>query len=154
MTQLPDPHGFSLDSLMDLLRSGAQHLIEQAVEAESSILLKADASDKTNDGRARLVRHCHLPERRSDYRYRRSAAGLSSTTISRRKADWWDAYDRWQRRYLDACRIVYIWADEWGRKEITGKTRHAQARYVRYGLWGRGGAVAAVWRATSEPRMK
>jgi len=73
-----------------------------------------------------------------------NAAGLSSTTISRLKADWWEDYDRWQRRDLSARRFVYIWADgvyfrprmaeekqcvlvligadEWGRKEILGLT--------------------------------
>jgi hypothetical protein len=40
-----------------------------------------------------------------------NAAGLSSTTISRLKADWWDDYDRWQRRDLSTRRFVYIWAD-------------------------------------------
>jgi len=68
-----------------------------------------------------------------------NAADLSSTTISRFKADWWDDYDRWQRRELSTRRFVYVWAagvyfrpriaekkcvlmligaDEWGRKEI------------------------------------
>lgn len=41
----------------------------------------------------------------------RNAAGLSSTTISRLKADWWEDYDRWQNRDLSARRIVYVWAD-------------------------------------------
>jgi putative transposase len=36
---------------------------------------------------------------------------LSSTTISRLKADWWDDYERWQNRDLSAWRIVYVWAD-------------------------------------------
>jgi len=40
-----------------------------------------------------------------------NAAGLSSTTISRLKADWWDECDRWQRRDLGMRRFVYIWAD-------------------------------------------
>ena len=31
ITQLPDPQGFSADPLTELLRSGAQRLIEQAV---------------------------------------------------------------------------------------------------------------------------
>jgi putative transposase len=62
-TQLPDPHGFSPDPLTELLRSGAQRLIEQAVEAELAVLLEVYASDKTDGGRARLVRHGHLPER-------------------------------------------------------------------------------------------
>ena len=204
ITPLPDPHGFSPDPLTDLLRSGAQRLIEQAVEAELAVLLEAYASERMDDGRARLVRHGHLPEReivtgvgavpvrvprvrdRGDgeekvrftstilppylrktksiedllpWLYLKgistgdfhealaallgpNAAGLSSTTISRLKSDWWDEYDRWQRRDLSARRFVYIWADgvyfrprmaeekqcvlvligadEWGRKEIIG----------------------------------
>lgn len=204
ITSLPDPHGFSADPLTDILRAGARDLIQQAVEAELSALLEAHSEDRTEDGRARLVRHGYLPERevitgigavpvkvprvrdRGDVAekvrftstilppYLRkaksieellpwlylkgistgdfqealavllgpNAAGLSSTTISRLKADWWDEYDRWQRRDLSARRFVYIWADgvyfrprmaeekqcvlvligadEWGRKEIIG----------------------------------
>ena len=63
ISQLTDPRGFSPDPLTDLLRSGAQRLIEQAVEAALSVLLEAYASEKTDDGLARLVRHGHLPER-------------------------------------------------------------------------------------------
>lgn len=203
---LPDPSGFSPDPLTDVLRSGARELIQQAVEAELSALLAAHAGEKTEDGRARIVRHGHLPERevmtgigpvpvkvprirdRGDgaekvrftssilppyLRKARSveellpwlylkgistgdfqealaallgpnAAGLSSTTISRLKAAWWEEYERWQCRDLGARRIVYIWADgvyfrprmaeekqcvlvligadEWGRKEVLGLT--------------------------------
>ena len=43
ITQLTDPQGFSPDPLTDLLRSGAQRLIEQAVEAELAVLLEAYA---------------------------------------------------------------------------------------------------------------
>ncbi len=63
ISQLPDPYGFSPDPLTDLLRSGAQRLIQQAIEAELAVLLEVHAGDRTNDGRARLVRHGHLPER-------------------------------------------------------------------------------------------
>ncbi len=63
ITQLPDPSRFSPDPLTDVLRAGARHLIEQAVEAELIALLSAHVDDKTEDGRARLVRHGHLPER-------------------------------------------------------------------------------------------
>ena len=206
ITPLPDPSGSSPDPLTEVLRSGARRLIEQAVEAELTVLLAAHADEKTEDGRARLVRHGHLPERevmtgigpvpvkvprvrdRGDgaekvrftssllppyLRKARSieellpwlylkgissgdfqealaallgpnAAGLSSTTISRLKAAWWEEYERWQRRDLGARRIVYIWADgvyfrprmaeekqcvlvligadEWGRKEVLGLT--------------------------------
>lgn len=204
ITTLPDPHGFSADPLTDILRAGARDLIQQAVEAELSALLAIHAEDRTADGRARLVRHGHLPEREvmtgigsvpvkvprvrdrganaekirftstilppylrkaksveellpwlylkgvstGDFQEALAAllgpnaAGLSSTTISRLKADWWEEYNRWQRRDLSARRFVYIWADgvyfkprmaeekqcvlvligadEWGRKEIIG----------------------------------
>jgi len=46
-----------------ILRSGAHRLIEQAVEAERSVLLAAHADDKTEDGRSRVVRHGYLPGR-------------------------------------------------------------------------------------------
>ena len=204
ITELGNPAGFSADPLTDILRSGARRLIEQAVEAELSAFLDTYSSDRIEDGRARLVRHGHLPEREimtgigavpvkvprvrdrgSDTEKVRftssilppylrkaksiedllpwlylkgistgdfgealgallgpNAAGLSSTTITRLKADWWNDYDRWQRRDLSTRRFVYIWADgvyfkprmaeekqcvlvlmgadEWGKKEIIG----------------------------------
>lgn len=55
ITQLTDPQGYWPDPLTDLLRSGALRLIEQAVEAELSVLLEAYASEKTDDGRALLI---------------------------------------------------------------------------------------------------
>jgi transposase-like protein len=39
------------------------------------------------------------------------APGLSATTITRLKADWWDDYERWSKRDLSARRYVYFWAD-------------------------------------------
>ena len=63
IAQLPDPSGISPDPLADIIRGGARKLIEQAVEAELATLLAAFADHKLEDGRARLVRHGHLPER-------------------------------------------------------------------------------------------
>ena len=60
---LPDPSGFSPDPLTGLIRDGARKLIGQAVEAELAALLEAFADNRLADGRARLVRHGHLPER-------------------------------------------------------------------------------------------
>ena len=60
---LPDPSGFSPDPLTSLIREGARKLIEQAIEAELAALLEAFADNRLDDGRARLVRHGHLPER-------------------------------------------------------------------------------------------
>lgn len=60
---LPDPSGFSPDPLTGVIREGARKLIEQAIEAELTALMAGFANEKLEDGRARLVRHGHLPER-------------------------------------------------------------------------------------------
>ena len=41
----------------------ARKLIEQAIHAELSALMNAYSGETLEDGRARLVRHGHLPER-------------------------------------------------------------------------------------------
>ena len=63
ITQLPDPSGFSSDPLTAIIRAGARRLIEQAIHAELSTFMAAFSAEKLEDGRARLVRHGHLPER-------------------------------------------------------------------------------------------
>ena len=63
ITQLPDPSGFTSDPFTDVLRDGARKLIEQAIHAELSALMNAYSGETLEDGRARLVRHGHLPER-------------------------------------------------------------------------------------------
>ena len=45
------------------MRNGARALLAQAVEAEVAALLSCHADKLTDDGRQRLVRHGHLPER-------------------------------------------------------------------------------------------
>ena len=51
------------DPLTALLRSGARQLLEQAIEAEVAAFLAARKDLKLADGRDRLVRHGHGPER-------------------------------------------------------------------------------------------
>jgi putative transposase len=51
------------DPLTDLLRSGAQQLINQAVEAELQELLSQHSGRRTEDGNAVVVRNGHLPVR-------------------------------------------------------------------------------------------
>jgi putative transposase len=51
------------DPLTEVLRNGARALLAQAVEAEISSMLSCHADELTGDGRRRLVRHGHLPER-------------------------------------------------------------------------------------------
>ena len=51
------------DPLTDLLRAGARQLIEAAVSAEFGEYLSAFEEEKLPDGRRRMVRNGHLPER-------------------------------------------------------------------------------------------
>ena len=51
------------DPLTALLRSGAQQLINQAVEAELQELLHQHSGQRTEGGKAVVVRNGHLPER-------------------------------------------------------------------------------------------
>ena len=51
------------DQLTEVLRTGARALLAQAVEAEVAEFLGRHADLKTTDGRRRVVRHGHLPER-------------------------------------------------------------------------------------------
>jgi putative transposase len=60
--RLTQPGTFS-DPLTEVLRNGARALLSQAVEAEVAALLNRHADQRTDDGRQRLVRHGHLPER-------------------------------------------------------------------------------------------
>ncbi len=62
ITTLVQPGEF-IDHLSDVLRSGAQALLAQAVEAEVASFLATHEQERLGDGRARLVRHGHLPER-------------------------------------------------------------------------------------------
>ena len=39
------------------------------------------------------------------------AKGLSATTISQLKTDWWTDFQAWQKRDLSTRRFLYIWAD-------------------------------------------
>lgn len=51
------------DPLTELLRTGAERLIYQAVEAELQALLAEHAGRRTEDGKAGVVRNGHLPAR-------------------------------------------------------------------------------------------
>ena len=51
------------DPLTSILRSGARQLLTQAVEMEAEAFLAAMKDLKLPDGRGRVVRHGHGPER-------------------------------------------------------------------------------------------
>ena len=60
--KLIQPGAFD-DRLTEVLRQGARTLLAQAVEAEVADFLAKHVGLRTEDGRQRLVRHGHLPER-------------------------------------------------------------------------------------------
>jgi transposase-like protein len=60
--KLIQPGAFD-DQLTEILRQGARTLLAQAVEAEVADFLAKHADLKIEDGRQRVVRHGHLPER-------------------------------------------------------------------------------------------
>ena len=66
------------DALSEMLRTGAQHLIHQAVQAELEGLLLQHANQVTRDGKAAVVRNGYLPARDPDRyrtRYRKDPQG-------------------------------------------------------------------------------
>src|SRR5215207_8736177 len=62
VVRLRQPEEFE-DPLTDILRSGARRLLAQAVELEAEAFLARMQDLKLPDGRDRLVRHGHGPER-------------------------------------------------------------------------------------------
>ena len=60
--KLSQPSTFS-DPLTEVLRSSARSLLARAVEAEVAAFLDGHSEARTEEGRRRLVRHGHLPER-------------------------------------------------------------------------------------------
>ena len=60
--KLVQPGSFE-DPLTEVLRSGARALLAQAVEAEVAAFLGRHIDLRMEDGRARIMRHGHLPER-------------------------------------------------------------------------------------------
>jgi putative transposase len=104
----------------EYLRSGARQLLAQAVEIEAAAFLATMKDLKLPDGRDRLVRHGHGPERtiqtgigpveveRVKIRDRgvavqealaallgKDAPNLSPAVISRLTAEWQGEYERW-----------------------------------------------------------
>jgi transposase-like protein len=62
VTPLVHPGEFT-DMLADVLRTGARQLLAHAVEAEVECFIEEYADHRLEDGRARIVRHGHFPER-------------------------------------------------------------------------------------------
>src|SRR5450631_155096 len=90
------------DPLTDILRSGARHLLAQAVEMEAEAFLAAMKDLKLPDGRDRLVRHGHGPAREVQ-------TGIGPVEVSRVKIrDRGTASDVGRIRFTSA--ILPLWA--------------------------------------------
>jgi transposase-like protein len=63
VVRLRQPGTFEEDPLTEVLRVGARHLLAQAVEMEVAVFVEAHAHLTDDQGRRRVVRHGHLPER-------------------------------------------------------------------------------------------
>jgi transposase-like protein len=63
VTELVQPGDFK-DQLTEILRQGARNLVLQAVEAEFASFLQSHDNERMENGRKRVVRHGHLPERK------------------------------------------------------------------------------------------
>lgn len=63
MIPIDQAAAWSPDTLTEVLRTGAQRLLAQAVEAEIEAHLAAHKDLVDDRGRQRVVRHGHLPER-------------------------------------------------------------------------------------------
>ena len=66
------------DPLTAVLRSGARRLLAQAIEAEAEAFLAAMKAERLPDGRERIVRHGHGPERQVQ-------TGIGPVTVQRAK---------------------------------------------------------------------
>jgi len=90
------------DPLTNILRSGARQLLAQAVEVEAEVFLAAMKELKLRDGRDRLVRHGHGPERTIQ-------TGIGAVEVARVKIrDRGAASDGERIRFTSA--ILPLWA--------------------------------------------
>lgn len=90
------------DPLTNILRSGARQLLAQAVEMEAEVFLAAMKELKLRDGRDRLVRHGHGPERTIQ-------TGIGAVEVARVKIrDRGAASDGERIRFTSA--ILPLWA--------------------------------------------
>ena len=90
------------DPLTDVLRTGARQLLARAVELEAEVFLSSMQHLKLADGRDRLVRHGHGPERSIQ-------TGIGPVSVSRVKVrDRGAGADAPRIRF--ASSIVPLWA--------------------------------------------
>lgn len=89
------------DPLTDILRAGARRLLAQAIEMEADAFLSSMKELKLSDGRDRLVRHGHGPERSIQ-------TGIGPIAVSRVKIR--DREAAAERRIRFTSAILPLWA--------------------------------------------
>jgi putative transposase len=121
------------DPLSEVAREGARRMLAQVLIAEADAFVAQWKDLKLPDGRDRVVRHGHGPQRtiqtgvgpvevrrakvrdRADVaaeeKIRFTSPNLSPAVIARLTAEWQADYDAWQKRNLSPRRYVYVWAD-------------------------------------------
>ena len=92
------------DPLTEVLRAGARQLLAQAVELEVEAFLAERAGLKLPDGRARLVRHGHAPERAVQ-------TGIGAVAVARPKVR-----DRGAAEGEDRIRFTSAILPRWARR--------------------------------------
>ena len=92
------------DPLTEVLRSGAQRLLVQAVETEAEAFLAMMSNWKLADGRARFVRHGHGPERTIQ-------TGIGAVPVQRAKIR-----DRGAEGTEERIRFTSAILPRWGRR--------------------------------------
>ncbi len=92
------------DPLTEVLRAGARQLLAQAVELEVEAFLAERAGLKLPDGRARLVRHGHAPEREVQ-------TGIGAVAVARPKVR-----DRGAAEGEDRIRFTSAILPRWARR--------------------------------------
>ena len=92
------------DPLTDVLRSGARNLLAQAMEMEAEDFIAAMKELKLADGRDRIVRHGHAPERSIQ-------TGIGPVPVSRVKVR-----DRGATGEADRVRFASSILPKWARR--------------------------------------
>ena len=92
------------DPLTEVLRAGARRLLTQAVESEAEAFLSARQDLRLPDGRARLVRHGHGPEREIQ-------TGIGSMPVARVRVQ-----DRGATGAEDRVRFTSTLLPKWARR--------------------------------------
>ena len=103
VVRLRQPDEFD-DPLTEVLRTGARRLLAQAVEMEAEAFLSAMQDLRLPDGRARLVRHGHGPEREIQ-------TGIGPMPVARVRIR-----DRGASRPQDRIRFSSTLLPKWGRR--------------------------------------